>query len=254
MRFVSVVDASAPTHRTATAVQVPAYLSANTEEDDISAFVQDIDARKPLTSRREGSESPAGPPYGPAREATIQEESGSAQSSGVGSLGRRAVSSPYTGPVLATESDIDERLRELNEAFIASLQSLGRGARRREPSSTSTDRTATAADRPSSSAGTTVRRPLDPLAYAGPSGARRDSPLDSGSVPPSPQLDSPGASIGSAGGVGVPGLPAYVRPRLASTGSVRSGFSIASEEVLGRMDPEPAGSEERRRSRGPLAG
>ncbi|CDO75852.1 hypothetical protein BN946_scf184833.g3 [Trametes cinnabarina] len=52
---------------------------------------------------------------------------------------------------------------------------------------------------------------------------------------------------GAPGGAGVP-PSTYVRPRLASTGSARSGFSIASEEVLGRMDPEVGPSDERRRS------
>ncbi len=234
-------------------LQAPPFLAANTEDDDISAFVQDIDARKPLPSRREGSESPAGPCYNHGREATIAEESSSAHSSDVGpvpSLRQRTLSAPYPGPVLVTESDVDERLREMKGTFLASLEGLGLGSRRREPSSTSTDRT----ERPSSSYG--ARRP-DPIAYIG--GARRESPLMEGaSVPssPSPQPDSAGASsAGVSGAVNVPGLPAYVRPRLASTGSVRSGFSIASEEVIGRMDPEPQpGTSEERTRRGPLAG
>ncbi|TFK80497.1 hypothetical protein K466DRAFT_503784 [Polyporus arcularius HHB13444] len=222
------------------------YLSTNTDDDDISAFVQDIDARKPLPSRREGSESPAGPSQGHAREATITEESSSAHSNdaGSGSGSRpRTLSTPYPGPVLATESAVDERLREMNETFLASLQGLGIGSRRREPSTVNAtgDRT----DRPSP--------PRRPSLYSDPLAARRESPLASASIPPSPQTDSAGAS-GAIVMPGVPLPPMYVRPRLASTGSARSGFSIASEEVLGRMDPEPAGSEERRRSRGPLAG
>ena len=82
---------------------------------------------------------------------------------------------------------------------------------------------------------------MDVGAY--PSGGRRESPL--GDAPQDGEV-VPGA----AGGIPLP--PAYVRPRVASTGSVRSGFSIASEEVLGRMDPELGGSDERRTRRGPL--
>ncbi|KAI0746825.1 autophagy-related protein 13-domain-containing protein [Daedaleopsis nitida] len=217
--------------------------STNTEEEEISAFMQDIDARQPLPSRREGSESPArlGPPYGLRREATIHEEASSAHSSDVGaapSLRQRTMSTPYPGPVLVTESAVDERLREMNETFLASLQVFGSGSRRRE-ASTSTDATARPpATTTASSASAAAHRALDPMAYTG-AGAQAQAQDPRG---------------GSGMGMGVPLPRAYVRPRLGSTGSVRSGFSIASEEVLGRMDPEPAGSEERRRSRGPLVG
>lgn len=234
------------THQTV--LQGTSYISTNTDDDDISAFVQDIDARKPLTSRREGSESPAGSrplsPFPHAREATIREESESGLSghSSDVPLRQRAVSTPYPGPVLDSERAIDERLSEMKEAFILSLQGFGSGSRRRETSSSTET-----ADRPGSTSAAAGRRPLDPIAYSG--GARRDSPLDGESAPPSPQPDSVGSS--AAGGIPLP--QAYRRPRLGSTGSVRSGFSIASEEVIGRMDPEP-GSDERRRSRGPLGG
>ena len=229
--------------------QATSYLSSNTDDDDISAFVQDIDARKPLPSRREGSESPAGPlpPQDHGREATITEESSSTRSSDVaptaGPSRQRTLSTPFPGPVLATESAVGERLREMNETFLASLQGLGSGSRRRE-ASTATDRAARN-DRPGP--------PIRPPSYSGSLAARRESPLASSSVPPSPQTDSAGAS-GAINMPGVPLPPLFVRPRVASTGSVRSGFSIASEEVLGRMDPEPSASDERRRSRGPLAG
>ncbi|TBU28484.1 autophagy-related protein 13-domain-containing protein [Dichomitus squalens] len=212
-------------------VQPPAYLTGNTDDDDISAFVQEIDARRPLLSRREGSESPVPPPplTSHTRTSTIDEESESSRSSDV-ALRPRTLSTP----VLTTESAVDERLRDMKEAFMASLEGFGSRGSRREASA-STDRTATG---PAS----TSRRPLgDPIAY--PSVGRRESPL--GDSPQDRDI-APGA----AGGILLP--PAYVRPRLASTGSVRSGFSVASEEVLGRMDPELGGSDERRSRRGPL--
>lgn len=134
--------------------------------------------------------------------------------------------------MLATESDVDERLRKMNDAFLASLQ--GFGSRRREPSGSPRTASGTVTER-----GSTPRKPLDPMAYAGDGAARRQSPLEG---PRAADLSSPSPS----GDVGIP--PAYVRPRLGSTGSARSGFSVASEEVLGRMDPEVGPSDERRRS------
>ncbi|KAI1798162.1 autophagy-related protein 13-domain-containing protein [Ganoderma leucocontextum] len=205
--------------------KVPAYLSGNTDEDDISAFVQEIAARKPLSSGREGSESPV-PPPADTRTSTIHEESESARSSDV-VLRQRTMSTP----VLTTESAVDEHLRDMRAAFMASLEVFGsRGGARREASG-STD-TATG---PAS----TSRRPLvDPIAYSG--AARREGPLGD-------SAQDSGVASGPAGGLPLP--PAYVRPRLPSTGS---GFSIASEEVLGRMDPELGGCDERRNERGPL--
>ncbi|OSD08063.1 hypothetical protein PYCCODRAFT_1402208, partial [Trametes coccinea BRFM310] len=61
--------------------QGTSYLSAHTDDDDISAFVQDIDARKPLSSRRDGSPASAGPSSPHTRERTIREESSSGQAS-----------------------------------------------------------------------------------------------------------------------------------------------------------------------------
>ncbi|KAI8970887.1 autophagy-related protein 13-domain-containing protein [Trametes punicea] len=209
------------------------YLSTHTDDDDISAFVQEIDARKPLPSRRDDSPA-SGPSSSPSpsphtRERTIREESESSDP-GAGSPSAhvrvRTLSTPY--PMLATEAAVDERLRAMNETFLASLQGLG--SRRREPSGSPRTGSSTA------ERGSTPRRPLDPAAYAG-GGGRRESPLEGPRAldPPTPPA-----------GVGMP--PSYVRPRLASTGSARSGFSIASEEVLGRMDPEVSPRDERRRS------
>ncbi|KAI0360634.1 hypothetical protein OH77DRAFT_1501357 [Trametes cingulata] len=201
------------------------YLSTHTDDDDISAFVQEIDARKPLLSRRDDSPAPSPSPH--ARERTIREVSESSEPDTAPLVRARTMSTPY--PMLATESAVDSRLREMNETFLASLQGLG--SRRRE--SSGSPRTGSSTER-----GSTTRRPLDPISYAG--GARRESPLE-----------GPRAAAASSTPpveVGVP-PPMYVRPRLASTGSARSGFSIASEEVIGRMDPEiGSSSDERRRS------
>lgn len=198
-------------------------MSTHTDDDDISTFVQDIDARKPL-SRRDDSPAPSPPRH--AREHTIREESESSdrEVAPLAPTRARTVSAPF--PMLATEGDVDERLREMNENFLESLQVFGP-----RKSSGSRSPVSTTAERSSSSR----RAPLDPIAYTG--GARRDGPLE-----------GPRAGVLSAlpDGIGLP--PNYVRPRMGSTGSVRSGFSIASEEVIGRMDPEINSSDERRRS------
>ncbi|KAH9849313.1 autophagy-related protein 13-domain-containing protein [Lenzites betulinus] len=217
------------------------YLGTHTDDDDISAFVQDIDARKPLSSRRD-DESPApSPPPAPrlARERTIREESESSDrqrpfSDDAPTMRARTLSAPY--PMLTTESDVSERLAEMNETFLASLQILG--GRRRESSASPRPGATASGDR-----GSTSRRPpLDPISYTT-AGPRRDGPL-AGPGPRTAPLPLEGLQLGA-------GLPPanYVRPRLGSTGSARSGFSIGSEEVIGRMDPETgSSSDERRRS------
>ncbi len=144
-------------------------------------------------------------------------------------LGRqRTLSVPE--PMLTTASAVDERLKEMNDAFLASLQGLG--SKRRQASERDDSSTGSSTARAASSGASTIGRRtiLDPLSIGG-------SRQDSGSVS--------GTSIsrratGGAAGNGYAGLPPapFIRPRLASTASVRSGMSVASEEVMGRMDPE----------------
>ena len=130
---------------------------------------------------------------------------------------QRTMSVP--GPMLTTVTAVDERLKQMNEAFLSSLQGLGRRRQGSEHESSAGSSTARA---PSSGAPTIGRRStLDPLSIH----SETSSPVSSSR----PSI--------SAADYGVP-LHPYVRPRLASTGSVRSGFSVGSEEVLGRMDPE----------------
>lgn len=174
------------------------YLSANTDDDDISAFVQDIDARKPLQRLREQSEtSPAESPVEPQATAEPERPSG---------LLSRARTLSMPEPMLATEAAVDERLREMNEAFMSSLRGLDSRRRARggipSPGGRSSDARGTG--------GTPTEERQGGL------------PLDGARITPANT-----------------GLPAtYVRPRMGSTASVRSGFSVASGEVLGKMDPE----------------
>ena len=132
--------------------------------------------------------------------------------------------------MLTTAAAVDERLKVMNDAFLASLQGLGgkRGDRKgHDRSSTSGSSTARA---PNSATSTAGRRTLDPLSFA----QRRDH-----SAPLSRRQSGSGSGSGGAGGINIGLPPGYVRPRFISTGSAQSQLSIASGEVLGRMDPEP---------------
>ncbi|GBE84357.1 autophagy-related protein 13-domain-containing protein [Sparassis latifolia] len=179
-------------------VASPSFLSTNTDDDDISAFVQDIDARKPLGGLREqsASSSPARSPHSPDIPEGPHET--------LPSVVQRTRSLSLNEPMLTTESAVDERLRQMNETFMASLQGLG--GRRRERGDSIRAR----------GGSTHTRSPVNPVDVGSEGGPERVGiNVDAARVP-----------------------PAYVRPRFASTGSARSGMSVASGEVLGRMDPE----------------
>ncbi|KAH9919968.1 autophagy-related protein 13-domain-containing protein [Epithele typhae] len=231
--------------------QSTSFMSNHTDDDDISAFVQDIDARKPLPSRRDDSPGGSGSSASPSPSAAAFPSMGSSPSSlprrtPLGpALRDRTVSASGMEPVLTTEDAVDERLREMNENFFASLQGLGSGSRRRPGM--------LAKHRAGRQSAQTIRRP--PLGSFGP--GRRESPLGSGGSGVAEPDSASGSEMGSGvAGLGIGGVPLplprqYVRARVPSTGSVRSGFSVASEEVIGRMDPEVSGSGERRVPRGP---
>lgn len=98
-----------------------------TDDDDISMYLQDIDARKPLSGRR-------------LRHGRTGTEIGEADEEGAG--GEEEVLSPIAGllstdetttvaqatiggAMLTSESEVEERLREMNQAFLQSLEGLG---------------------------------------------------------------------------------------------------------------------------------
>jgi autophagy-related protein 13 len=146
--------------------------------------------------------------------------------------------------VVVSAKAVDERLRKMNETFLASLEGLE--TRRREHS-TGTE------DAESSNGSTTVRAPSSGPSTLG----RRTLPMDARTFAhrhedsddsPLTRRPSSGSTSGSAAAYGIP--PLYIRPRLLSTGSTRSGVSVASEEVIGRMDPEIDDGRRRSRSAG----
>ena len=179
--------------------------------------MQEIDSRVPLGKHRErplGSAPPTSQPT--ALEA--------------GPFRQRAMS---LGP-----GEIDRQLEEMNEQFNATFDELLSRPRQRQGSS----------DRQSSTGSSTARAPSS----GAPTIGRRTQTLDSpylGRTGELPNIPGPSHSRRSSLAEAYP--PSfYPRPRFPSTGSARSGVSIASGEVLGRMDPEI--EDERRRSRGQL--
>ncbi|KZT25942.1 hypothetical protein NEOLEDRAFT_1132998 [Neolentinus lepideus HHB14362 ss-1] len=214
------------------------FLSTNTEDDDLSRFVQDIDAHEPLNGRHfqyggelklqgQGHDREAtlsalekGKEIDPkergdrraALGATTERRQSSASSPLAGQI-ERAASEPPTSerasPILTDQLAVDERLRRMNEAFMASLEGLGGRTRGQEGS-----------PRSGSGSGEDRRNSMGPA-------SRHRSNFSSG------DLDD----------------AAYVRGLLPSRprqGSGASRFSIASAEVIGKLELD----EETKRSRG----
>ncbi|KAH0828819.1 autophagy-related protein 13-domain-containing protein [Lanmaoa asiatica] len=158
----------------------PAFLGATTDDDDISIFVQEIDARKPLASvaaRQPLSASPDVLPVLPSSPGTpgLFEPAGSrpGSSSASGSAGAGAAlglglvagenprhssegmstndgeskrSTTSMGPMLTREAEVDEKLRHMHEVFLASLEGLGSGSSRRRDSTSGGSGSGSASD------------------------------------------------------------------------------------------------------------
>jgi autophagy-related protein 13 len=184
-------------------------VSSTTDDNDIKSFMNDIDARKPLSSLREGSQDSPIESHVASKPSDRDTESTHAREA--------------TQPILTTASAVDERLQQMSDKFFASVNSIGRRKKDREREGSTGSSTARA---PSSGPSTIGRRTLDPISLTSQEGTLDHSP------PLSRRQTSTNVGISVA-------LPAaYVRPRLASTSSATSNMSIASGEVLGRMDPE----------------
>ncbi|KAG6371055.1 autophagy-related protein 13-domain-containing protein [Boletus reticuloceps] len=149
----------------------PAFLGSTTDDDDISIFVQEIDARKPLASvaARQPLSSPsdglaggAASPVALGRRdipelfdpaASRPQSTSAAGSGGTGAgMGLGLVagerprhssggmsasddeskrSSTSMGPMLTREAEVDKKLRHMHEVFLASLEGLGSGSSRK---------------------------------------------------------------------------------------------------------------------------
>lgn len=226
------------------------FLAASTDDDELSMFVQEIDARKPLTSTAERSAvgrlsrglpsslaRRGGDPGGSRRNSGDADQGGSETGIGLG-IGltagrsgggtdnletpgmdiatdrrRRSSSSISAGPMLTREAEVDEKLKHMNEMFLASLEGLGYGTgRRRSPEQVG----------------------------VGAIGRERDRSPGAGSLGGG---SGGGSSRGSVSGSGVQ------RPRLGSMRSPSGGGDAASSggsaEVIGRLELD--GEESRRR-------
>ena len=214
------------------------FLSNNTDDDDISVFVQEIDARKPLSghqrlrSRDRDTMNTGGrrPSVGGGRSGSRSRGGGDEKPiAGLLSTDEHHASSSSTWPMLTSESEVDERLRQMNQVFLESLEGLG--GRRRERRS--------------------------PSRFEGDDGgSERSSEPD----PPLGRMSTEGSGSGSresAGGVlgrgrGFmlpPPPPHHRRPRLDSRNTSTSDVGAAvqgSDEVIGRLSLDG----ERRESRG----
>jgi autophagy-related protein 13 len=109
------------------------FLSTNTDDDDISVFVQEIDAQKPLSGHQrirslEQETSEVGRRLGGSGSGTASRDE--KPIAGLLSTDEQETSTS-TGPMLTSESEVDERLRQMNQAFLECLEGLG-GGRRRE--------------------------------------------------------------------------------------------------------------------------
>jgi hypothetical protein len=96
------------------AFQSASFLSATTDDDDISAFVQAIDARAPLNVRPVG---------GIAREESEETEMGAEQESGSGRE-EPASGADESGAPRNYRAHVDSELKRMNDAFVRSLAGL----------------------------------------------------------------------------------------------------------------------------------
>jgi hypothetical protein len=205
-------------------------LGTNTDDDEISVFVQDIDARKPLSRRhlKKGKEVVRG--QGSSSSSTPDRTDFGREQPSPGNI-------ENDGRMLTNESDVDETLRQMNAAFIASLEGLGgrrerTGGRENESSRSS----------PKGTSDVRIHRLSSGLGSGGLVG------YGGAGVP---TTGGGGSSSGSAGSrassrVGVEGemgrgtrptlllARQFSRPDSASTSSVGGGQG--SEEVIGRLE------------------
>lgn len=101
-----------------------------TDDDDISMYLQDIDTRKPLNGRRFGHErGGAGIGEGDEGEIEIEGPREREEETPIVLLSTeetaRGPSTGVAGAMLTSESEVEERLRQMNQAFLRSLEGLG---------------------------------------------------------------------------------------------------------------------------------
>ncbi|KAF8178962.1 autophagy-related protein 13-domain-containing protein [Pholiota molesta] len=235
------------------------------EDKEISTFVQDIDDRKPLSGRakeRESSRLPLGhgkqatdttfPTAGPTSPLSASPRTAGPNATSPTTAAAQLSTSPQRGPMLTTESEIDERLRRMNETFLRSLEGISGGSTRRKKGATDTSGTESSSEStnddassrsgsgsgsgPGSQAGpiTVIPPPFAPGARLGTAFPSRGALAERDNA----GATSPYGYFSPTAGLGL-GLPA--RTRYASTSSStlatsEAGASQGSEEVIGRLE------------------
>ena len=207
---------------------------ATSDEDELSMFVREIDARKPLATGAAADGSRGGVVglgigFGPAADAggVLQVERTESRpvkdpptTATHPAPGSGVTKDPATtdsrhgasGPMLTREAEIDERLRHMHEVFMASLEGLGSGTARR---GAQTSASSVAGD---------------------------SSPVGDGATA------SAGASAVASGSASA-SASGSTRPRLGSMRSLSGGdgaSSGGSAEVLGRMELDEDARRQRR--------
>lgn len=119
--------------------QSASYLSTNTDDDDISAFVQEIDSRRPigpgLSHDRDRTLSEAGGQEEQRNDNLRSSPSFRGRTISEGPLGQRSSSLARQAAANAA-AGIDEQLKHLNDKYNASMNVMERrpGSREKEPS------------------------------------------------------------------------------------------------------------------------
>ena len=242
-------------------------MSTNTDDDDISAFVQAIDSRRPigpvLSHDRDRRLSEVGGLTDRFTDSTRSSPSFRGRTISEGPLGPRSSSlARHAAALTATEQSeanpvsIDEKLRQLNDQYNASMNGMERRPGSREKGKERDTGSERVTDR-----GLPVAGPSSPLGRAPPStSTERSSPLarqvgaeamsrravttaggeysvwnNREERPPSRRSRTDSAASGTTG------LSELSRARLlyAQSQAARgSAGSIASEEVVGKLDLE----------------
>jgi autophagy-related protein 13 len=102
--------------------QSASFLSTNTDDDDISAFVQDIDSRRPLNGHDHTSDQLPEPLHDLANV-----PAGRSRAYDVGLTPSESYGNNRDGlfgAMLTSEPEVDEKLIQLNSAFLVSLEGL----------------------------------------------------------------------------------------------------------------------------------
>ncbi|PPQ78451.1 hypothetical protein CVT25_011846 [Psilocybe cyanescens] len=145
--------------------------------------------------------------------------------------------SPSRGPMLTSQNEVDERLKEMNERFLKSLEGISGGSTRRKDRQMDSSTGATSAvtsvsdNRDGAGAsGDSSSRASRGLSLGFPSRESGERDLDTNRIPyPSYFYNTPGMGLGIGRG-------RHSSTSSSTMGTSEAGASQGSEEVIGRME------------------